>query len=57
MYGDCLTDNNNRTISDVRNGFTKTGAKLGVEGSVDHVFDHQAVFVFKVMIKMQCLKR
>ena len=28
---DCLTDNNNRTITDVRNCFTKTGSKLGVE--------------------------
>jgi hypothetical protein len=26
---DCLTDNNQRTISEVRNCFTKTGAKLG----------------------------
>ena len=26
---DCLTDNNNRTITDVRNCFTKTGSKMG----------------------------
>jgi transcriptional/translational regulatory protein YebC/TACO1 len=26
---DCLTDNANRTITDVRNCFTKTGSKLG----------------------------
>ncbi len=44
---DCLTDNNNRTITDVRNCFTKTGSKLGVEGTVGHMFDHQAVFSFK----------
>jgi YebC/PmpR family DNA-binding regulatory protein len=44
---DCLTDNNNRTITDVRNCFTKTGAKLGVEGTVGHMFDHQAVFALK----------
>ncbi|MGS2721359.1 YebC/PmpR family DNA-binding transcriptional regulator [Paraglaciecola aestuariivivens] len=44
---DCLTDNNNRTITDVRNCFTKTGSKLGVEGTVGHMFDHQAVFAFK----------
>ena len=30
---DCLTDNNNRTITDVRNCFTKTGSKLGAPGS------------------------
>lgn len=44
---DCLTDNNNRTITDVRNCFTRTGAKLGPAGSVSHMFDHLAVFSFK----------
>ena len=31
---DCLTDNNNRTITDVRNCFTKTHCKLGNPGTV-----------------------
>lgn len=44
---DCLTDNNTRTFNDVRQCFTKTKAKIGVEGSVAHMFDHRAVFVFK----------
>ncbi|MBC8354394.1 MAG: YebC/PmpR family DNA-binding transcriptional regulator [Planctomycetes bacterium] len=44
---DCLTDNNNRTITDVRNCFTKTGSKLGATGSVAHSFDHLAVLSFK----------
>jgi YebC/PmpR family DNA-binding regulatory protein len=44
---DCLTDNNNRTITDVRNCFTKTGAKMGAPGSVTHLFDHLAVLSFK----------
>ena len=43
---DCLTDNNNRTITDVRNCFTKTGSKMGAPGSVAHAFDHLAVFAF-----------
>lgn len=43
---DCLTDNNNRTITDVRNCFTKTNAKIGAPGAVGHMFDHYAVFVF-----------
>jgi YebC/PmpR family DNA-binding regulatory protein len=43
---DCLTDNNQRTISEVRNCFTKTGAKLGATGSVAHGFDHVAVLSF-----------
>jgi len=44
---DCLTDNNNRTFADVRNCFTKNASKLGGPGAVAHLFDHQAVFVFK----------
>lgn len=44
---DCLTDNANRTITDVRNCFTKTGAKIGAQGAVSHMFDHFAIFAFK----------
>ena len=44
---DCLTDNPNRTICDVRNCFTKTGSKLGPAGSVAHLFDHLTVLSFK----------
>ncbi|MBU2918570.1 YebC/PmpR family DNA-binding transcriptional regulator [Psychrosphaera sp. F3M07] len=43
---DCLTDNNNRTIMEVRNCFTKTNSKIGAQGSAAHMFDHLAVFVF-----------
>ncbi len=44
---DCLTDNNNRTFGDVRQCFTKVNAKLGNQGAVIHLFDHQGVFSFK----------
>ena len=44
---DCLTDNNNRTITDIRTCFTRTGSKLGPTGSVAHLFDHLAIFGFK----------
>jgi YebC/PmpR family DNA-binding regulatory protein len=40
---ECLTDNVNRTISEVRNCFTKTGGKIGLTGSVAHQFNHYAV--------------
>jgi YebC/PmpR family DNA-binding regulatory protein len=43
---DCLTDNNQRTISDVRNCFTKTGSKLAASGSVAMSFDHLAILSF-----------
>ena len=42
---ECLTDNVNRTIAEVRNCFTKTGGKIGVTGSATHMFNNQAVFV------------
>ncbi len=44
---DCLTDNPNRTFGDVRNCFTKTKTKIGTQGSVAHMFDHCAIFVFQ----------
>ncbi len=44
---DCLTDNNTRTISDVRSCFTKTGSKLAANGSVVMSFDHMAILSFE----------
>ena len=46
---ECLTDNVNRTIAEVRNCFTKTGGKLGINGSVVFQFEHQALFTVKDM--------
>lgn len=43
---DCLTDNVNRTITDVRNCFTKTDSKLGAQNSSAFMFDHLAIFAF-----------
>lgn len=43
---ECLTDNPNRTIGEVRNCFTKTKSKIGAPGSVSHMFDHCAILVF-----------
>ena len=43
---ECLTDNPNRTFGDVRNAFTKTKSKIGTQGTVAHMFDHAAIFMF-----------
>ncbi|HEX9802629.1 MAG TPA: YebC/PmpR family DNA-binding transcriptional regulator [Gammaproteobacteria bacterium] len=43
---DCLTDNPNRTIGDVRTCFNRAKAKLGTQGTVSHMFDHAAILVF-----------
>lgn len=44
---DCLTDNVNRTVSDVRNCFTKSKSKMGVSGCVSHLYDHIGLLAFK----------
>jgi YebC/PmpR family DNA-binding regulatory protein len=44
---DCLTDNNQRTIAEIRNCFTKTGSKQGAPGSAAMYFDHLAILSFK----------
>ncbi len=35
---DCMTDNRNRTVADVRHAFTKYGGNLGTDGSVGYLF-------------------
>ena len=36
---DCMTDNRNRTVADVRHAFTKCGGNLGTDGSVSYLFN------------------
>ncbi|MCL9684669.1 YebC/PmpR family DNA-binding transcriptional regulator [Legionella maioricensis] len=38
---DCLSDNKNRTVSEVRHAFTKHGGNLGTDGSVSYLFANQ----------------
>lgn len=40
---DALTNNVNRTASDVRAAFGKNGGNMGVSGSVAYMFDHTAI--------------
>ena len=35
---DCLTDNRNRTVAEVRHAFSKYGGNLGADGSVGYLF-------------------
>ena len=37
---DCLTDNKNRTVADVRHAFSKYGGNLGADGSVNYLFNN-----------------
>ena len=36
---DCLTDNKNRTVAEIRHAFTKFGGNLGADGSVSYLFN------------------
>ncbi|MBM0868619.1 YebC/PmpR family DNA-binding regulatory protein [Staphylococcus auricularis] len=44
---DALTNNVNRTASEVRAAFGKNGGNMGVSGSVSYMFDHTGVFAFE----------
>jgi len=41
-----LTDNRNRTVSEVRHVFTKAGASLGAPGCVAHLFEKKGLIAF-----------
>tara|TARA_B100000927_G_C16380705_1_gene435334 strand:- start:163 stop:909 length:747 start_codon:yes stop_codon:yes gene_type:complete len=39
-----MTDNNNRTVAEVRHAFTKSGGNLGTNGSVSYLFEKKGIF-------------
>lgn len=43
---ECMTDNKNRTVGEVRHAFTKHGGNLGTSGSVAYLFEKRGQFVF-----------
>ena len=43
---ECLSDNRNRTVADVRHAFTKHGGNLGTDGSVAYLFSKIGVLNF-----------
>ena len=47
IFVEAATDNNTRTVANVRSYFTKHGGSLGTQGSLTFLFDH------KVMLKIQ----
>ncbi len=44
---DCLTDNRNRTVGEVRHAFSKHGGSLGVENSVAYLFEKKGVIIIQ----------
>ncbi|WP_018950270.1 YebC/PmpR family DNA-binding transcriptional regulator [Thioalkalivibrio sp. ALMg11] len=43
---DCMTDNRNRTVAEVRHAFSKMGGNLGTDGSVAYLFQNKGVIRF-----------
>ncbi len=46
ILADCMTDNRNRTVSEVRHAFTKAGGNLGTDGSVSYMFNKVGVITY-----------
>ena len=44
---DCLTDNKNRTVAEVRHAFNKHGGNLGTAGSVAYIFEKKGIMHFQ----------
>ena len=43
---ECLSDNRNRTVSEVRHAFSKHGGNLGTDGSVAYLFERKGQIFF-----------
>ncbi|MDC3050412.1 YebC/PmpR family DNA-binding transcriptional regulator [Flavobacteriales bacterium] len=46
VFVECTTDNNNRTVANIRSYFNKCEGNLGTNGSLKFIFDRKAVFTF-----------
>ena len=44
VFIECLTDNNNRTVSNIRSIFNKRGGNMGTNGSLSFLFERKGVF-------------
>lgn len=46
VFVEGLTDNNNRTVANVRAAFSKYGGSMGKSGSVGFMFERKGIFIF-----------
>ena len=47
VFVECATNNNNRTVADVRSYFSKCDGELGTNGSLEFLFSRKGVFTFE----------
>ncbi len=53
---ECLTDNRNRTVAEVRHAFSKRGGNLGTDGSVAYLFSRTGQLSFEQANEEQVLE-
>lgn len=47
LFIECLSDNNNRTVSAIRSTFSKKGGTLGTNGSLAFLFERKGIFTIQ----------
>jgi len=47
---ECMTDNKNRTVAEVRHAFTKAGSELATSGSVAYLFEKKGQLIFSAEV-------
>ncbi len=47
IFVECATDNNTRTVANIKNYFSKSGGQLSPTGSLEFMFTRKAVFEFE----------
>lgn len=52
VFVECLSDNNNRTVSNIRSIFNKFNGTLGTNGSLSFLFDRKGIFEFEKISDM-----
>lgn len=52
VFVECLSDNNNRTVSSVRAAFNKFGGNLGTNGSLSFLFERKGIFTINKLDEM-----
>jgi len=48
IYVECMTDNTQRTVSNIRSYFNKHGGELGKNGMLNYLFDRKGIFVVPI---------
>ena len=57
VFIDCATNNNNRTVADVRSYFSKCDGALGKNGSLEFIFEKKGGFTINAWQENRCAKR